>query len=782
MSEEKKEEKKDEKKDENSDFENITEDGGVKKKIIKEGSGAQAAEGNEVKVNYIGRNGDKIFDQTKDNKPYSFKIGAHSVIKGWEVGVKTMKIGEKAEFIFSPDYAYGKQKVNDLIPENSTLNFEIELLEIVGAKKEISDMEYEEKVAEGKKLKEEGIEKFKQGDYAAAREKWDEACKYLDHFINKHADYEKEGCDLYQSVLSNLCNCCNKQKEYYAVIIYANKGIKVNDQLPKLFYFRAIANAQTAEFEKAEKDVESLEKLLTDKEKENAGLDRIRYMIKNRREETNNQRKKFSKNLLSNKLYEEKDNKNPVDPPEESNPENPVVFMDIKIGSNEKKRVQFELFKDKVPTTSENFRCLCTGEKKLTYKGSVFHRVVKGFAIEGGDYQKGDGTGGQSVYGEKYTDETFYYGHTKKGLLCMTNFGKNKFGSQFFITLRETSWFNGKHIVFGRVIKGMEVIEEMENIETDGNDIPQTKIVIENCGELKDSKEIDPEYSKVMLKKQEEERKKREEERKREREEEERKKKEEDDRNKVEELISKGNEEFQEKNYDKAISLYQEAININPKKIECYLNLGKCHLEKKDYIKSIELCKYVCENTEDLSWKATAFGILGYSFRAQNKLDEALKAFEYSQLETNDPIIKEAYRETKELKEKQEAEAYINPEIAEIENLKANELYRTGKFSEALKVYEEAIKRNPKLPKYYTNRAQCNIKLMEFNQAIKDCETAIKIEPKTIKAYQKKANCHFITKEYNKVLKTIDDGMKFFPNDEVLRELKEKTILILTMN
>ena len=151
MSEEKKEEKKEEEKDEKSDFVNITEDGGVKKKIIKEGSGAQAAEGNEVKVNYVGKNGDKIFDQTKDNKPYSFKIGAHSVIKGWEVGVKTMKIGEKAEFIFSPDYAYGKQKVSDLIPENSTLNFEIELLEIVGAKKEISDMEYEEKVAEGKR-------------------------------------------------------------------------------------------------------------------------------------------------------------------------------------------------------------------------------------------------------------------------------------------------------------------------------------------------------------------------------------------------------------------------------------------------------------------------------------------------------------------------------------------------------------------------------------------------------------------------------------------------------
>ena len=547
--EEKKEETKVEKKEEqnDSDYIKITDDGGVKKKIIKEGSGDKAAEGNEVKVNYIGKNGDKIFDQTKDNKPYSFKIGAHSVIKGWEVGVKTMKIGEKAEFIFSPDYAYGKQKVSDLIPENSTLNFEIELLEIVGAKKEISDMEYEEKVAEGKKLKEEGIEKFKAGDYVAAREKWDEACKYLDHFINKHADYEKEGCDLYQSVLSNLCNSCNKQKEYYAVIIYANKGIKVNDQLPKLFYFRAIAYAQTAEFEKAEKDVESLEKLLTDKEKENAGLGYIRDLIKRRREETNNQRKKFSKNLLSNKLYEEKGNKDPVEPPTEANPENPVVFMDIKIGSNEKKRVQFELFKDKVPTTAENFRCLCTGEKKLTYKGSVFHRVVKDFAIEGGDYQHGDGTGGQSIYGEKYTDETFYYGHSRKGLISMTNFGKNKFGSQFFITCRETSWFNGKHIVFGRVIKGMEVIEEIENVETDGNDKPETKIVIENCGELKDSKEIDPEYSKIMIKKQEEERKKREEERKKEREEEERKKKEEEEKKKEEEEKKKDEDKKDEK-------------------------------------------------------------------------------------------------------------------------------------------------------------------------------------------------------------------------------------------
>ena len=163
--EEKKEETKVEKKEEqnDSDYIKITDDGGVKKKIIKEGSGDKAAEGNEVKVNYIGKNGSKIFDQTKD-KPFSFKIGAHSVIKGWEIGVKTMKVGEKAEFIFSPEYAYGKQKVSELIPENSTLNFEIELIEIEGKKKEIDDMEYEEKLEKGKKYKEEGVEKYKQGN------------------------------------------------------------------------------------------------------------------------------------------------------------------------------------------------------------------------------------------------------------------------------------------------------------------------------------------------------------------------------------------------------------------------------------------------------------------------------------------------------------------------------------------------------------------------------------------------------------------------------------------
>ena len=545
MSEEKKEEPK--KEEEKKDFINVTDDGGVKKRIIKEGSGEQAAEGNEVKVNYIGRNGDKIFDQTKD-KPFEFKIGAHTVIKGWEVGVKSMKVGEKAEFIFSPDYAYGKQKVNDLIPENSTLNFEIELLEAKGSKKEISDMEYEEKVAEGKRLKAEGVEKYKAGDYVGAREKWDEACKYIDRYINKYADYEKEACDLYQAVLTNLCNCCAKQKEYYAVILYANKGIKVNEELPKLFYFRALANAQTSEFDNARKDIESLEKLLKGKEKEDAAesIQYIKNIIEKREKETNSQRKKFSKGLFGHSLYKDKEPTKPIEPPTEQNPKNPVVFLDIKIGEKEKQRVEIELFNDKVPKTCDNFRCLCTGEKKITYKGNIFHRVIKDFMIQGGDIENADGTGGKSIYGEKFEDENFYYAHSREGLVSMANSGKDTNNSQFFITLKATPWLDEKHVVFGRVIKGMEVVKEIAELKTVEDDKPEIDVVIENCGELKDGIEIDPEKSKEL----EEIRQKELEERRKEREKEEKERKEKEEKEK-EEKEKKEKEEKEDKDEKK---------------------------------------------------------------------------------------------------------------------------------------------------------------------------------------------------------------------------------------
>ena len=197
------------------------------------------------------------------------------MIKGWEIGVATMKVGEKSEFIFSPDYAYGDRKVNDLIPENSTLTFEIEL-------KEISEMTYDEKLNVGKKMKAKGVEKYKAGDFAAAKDFFQRAISYLEN-MDPNKKEEEEGVTLYTTILSNLCNCCNKLKEYHKVIDFASRGIKIK-QLPKLFYFRALAYANNSKFDKATEDLESLKGLLTDKEKESdEGVKYVTNIIENRK-------------------------------------------------------------------------------------------------------------------------------------------------------------------------------------------------------------------------------------------------------------------------------------------------------------------------------------------------------------------------------------------------------------------------------------------------------------------------------------------------------------------
>jgi len=243
---------------------------------------------------------------------------------------------------------------------------------------------------------------------------------------------------------------------------------------------------------------------------------------------------------------------------------------------------------------------------------------------------------------------------------------------------------------------------------------------------------------------------------------------------------NKGNEEYKKKNFDQAIVHYQKAIDLDPNEPIYYNNLAAVYVEKKQYDKAIEACdkaEDVCKTggqydyvklAKILARKAAAYSHMG-------DYEKSLKCYEKSLLENNDYKVKEEMKKVERTKKENETKAYFNPELAEQHRLKGNELYSSGKYPDAIREYDEAIKRNPNDAKLYANRGTALMKLMEYPTALKDIDHCLEIDPNYVKAHAKKGVIHFFLKEYHKSLEAYEKGLKIDPANEECKSGLEKT-------
>lgn len=251
----------------------------------------------------------------------------------------------------------------------------------------------------------------------------------------------------------------------------------------------------------------------------------------------------------------------------------------------------------------------------------------------------------------------------------------------------------------------------------------------------------------------------------------------------ADELKAKGNEYYKAKDFDNALKLYQEAIDTNPEECMYFSNKAACYFEMRQFEKAIEECDagmIICKGSNYDFVKAGK--ILARKANAQvqmGQFDESIVTYQAALLESNEHTYKQGLNKAKKMKHDTEATAYLNPEKAEEHRQKGNELFKGGKFADAIKEYDEGLRRDPKSVAIYSNRCATFIKLMEFPTALKDAEKCLDIDPKFVKAYARKGNCHHMMKEYHKAMKSYDEGLLIDSTNKECINGKQKTIMTI---
>jgi len=253
-----------------------------------------------------------------------------------------------------------------------------------------------------------------------------------------------------------------------------------------------------------------------------------------------------------------------------------------------------------------------------------------------------------------------------------------------------------------------------------------------------------------------------------------------DDHKKSEDFKNKGNEAYKKKEFDDALKLYDQALQIEPSNIVYLTNKAAAHFE----MGKLDECIADCEKAIDEGRKqradykliAKAYSRMGNAYLKMEDYSKALEAYNKSLTEDRTPQTLELVHKTEKLKQEQEKKAYINPQLSIEHKDKGNQWFKEGKFPEAVKEYSEAIKRNPDDHVLYSNRAACYTKLAAYGEGLKDCETCIRIKPDFVKIYSRKGHLHFFLKEYPKALEAYDQGLKVEPNNEECSEGARRTL------